>query len=151
MILLFRKTKIWESVIDWFPHEINHQIYSNTSSDTTHNVLARCIDEGFATYVNKLYWNKIAENKDYSVAMSLSYSEEELKAVDKDWDFVLSFFKENYLSVNKDMIDKFGAQNLKLKESLPGKIGYLIGYRIVESYVSLHGSDSWERHLLPFK
>lgn len=140
----FPENKNLKSVINWFPHELNHQILSNTSIDTSHNVLARCIDEGFATYVNKLYWNNIEGNKDYSLAMSLSYSEEELKAADEDWDFVLTFFKENYLSVDKSIINKFGAQNEKLKENLPGKIGYLIGYRIVENYVGLHGSDSWK-------
>lgn len=140
----FPENKDLQSVIDWFPHELNHQIYANLNKDSVHNVLARCVNEGFATYVNKLYWNNIEGNKEYSLAMSLSYSEEELKATEQDWDFVLSFFKENYLSVDKGLIDKFGAHNLKLKESLPGKIGYLVGYRIVESYVRLNGPDSWK-------
>lgn len=140
----FPENKDLESIIDWFPHELNHQIHNNLNKDTTHTVLGRCINEGFATYVNKLYWNNIEGNKEYSLAMSLSYSEGELKAAEQDWDYVLSIFKENYQSIDKDFIDKFGAQNLKLKESLPGKIGYLVGFRIVESYVSKHGSDSWK-------
>ena len=139
----FPENKDLNSVINWFPHELNHQIHSNTSKDTIHNVLARCINEGFAVYVNKLYWNNIEGNKDYSIAMSLSYSEQELEAVEKEWDFVLSFFEENYLSVDKDIIGKFGARNIKLKENLPEAIGYLIGYKIVESYVRLHGNDFW--------
>jgi predicted Zn-dependent protease DUF2268 len=140
----FPGNKDLKSVINWFPHELNHQIYSNLSKDSVHNVLARCIDEGFAVYVNKLYWNNIAGNKNYSVAMSLNCSQTELEAAEKDWDFILPFFKEHYLSVERDIIDQFGASNIKLKENLPGAIGYFIGYKIVENYVNLHGDDSWK-------
>ena len=140
----FPGNKDLKSVINWFPHELNHQIYSNLSKDSVHNVLARCIDEGFAVYVNKLYWNNIVGNKNYSVAMSLSYSELELEAAEKDWDFILSFFEENYLSEDREVIDQFGAINVKLKENLPGAIGYFIGYKMVERYVQIHGDDSWK-------
>lgn len=139
----FPENKDLSTVINWFPHELNHQIYSNTSKDSIHNVLARCIDEGFAVYVNKLYWNNIEKNKDYSLAMSLSYSNQELKAAEKEMSFILSLFKEQYLSEDRDIIDKFGARNVKLKDNLPGAIGYFIGYKIVESYVNLYGEESW--------
>ena len=131
------------SVINWFPHELNHQIYSNVNRDSSRNVLSRCIDEGFATYVNKLYWNNVKGKKNYSLAMSLSYTEEELTSTKEHWNFVLDYFRDHYLSEDQDEIDKFGGANRKLKEGLPGKIGYLIGYRIVEHYVEIHGSDSW--------
>ena len=133
-----------DAVINWFPHEINHQIHDNLCPDKTYNVLSRSINEGFATYVNKLYWNEIAKNEAYSVAMSLFYTEEELSAAEQDWDFIISYFKQHYLSTDKKMIDQFGSSNQKLKEGLPGKIGYLIGYRIIESYVSKHGDESWK-------
>ncbi len=139
----FPENKDLKTVINWFPHELNHQIYSNTSKDSIHNVLARCIDEGFAVYVNKLYWNNIEQNKEYSLAMSLSYTDQELEAAEKEMNFILPLFKEQYLSEERDIIDKFGARNVKLKENLPGAIGYFIGYKIVKSYVNLNGEESW--------
>jgi len=140
----FPENKDLKSVIDWFPHELNHQIYANLSNDSVHNVLARCIDEGFAVYVNKLYWNNIAGIDNYTVANSLNCSEQQLVAAEQDWEFILSFFKEHYLSEDRAIIDKFGLSNVKLKEHLPGAIGYFIGYKMVEQYVKLNGNDSWK-------
>jgi len=42
------------------------------------------------------------------------------------------------------MISKFGSRNAKIKENLPGAIGYFIGFKIVEEYVLKHGSESWK-------
>jgi len=132
------------SVINWFPHELNHLIYSNLNNDTARHALEVCINEGLAVYVNKLYWNTIGGKKDYSVAMSLSYSEQELAIAEQEWNFILSYFKENYLAVDQNVKNNFGSRSSKLKENLPGAIGYLIGYKIVESYVKINGPDSWK-------
>ena len=134
-----------KSITKWFPHELNHQIHSNTKKkDSINSVLARCISEGFATYVHKLYFNIIEKDKNYSTAMSLAYSEEELKEAEKEWEFIFSYFKNNYSSTDQNMISKFGSRNAKIKENLPGAIGYFIGFKIVEAYVSKHGSESWK-------
>lgn len=140
----FPGNKDLPSVINWFPHELNHQIYSNLNKDTATHALQVCIDEGFAVYVNRLYWNTIGGKEDYSIAMSLNYSEEELKAAMQEWDFILSYFKENHLSVDQNIKDRFGSRSMKLKKNLPGAIGYLIGYKIVENYVRIHGPESWK-------
>ncbi len=78
------------------------------------------------------------------MAKSLSWKEEELKAAEQEWDFILSFFKEHYLSEDRDIIDQFGAINVQIKENLPGAIGYFIGYKMVEHYINLLGNDSWK-------
>jgi hypothetical protein len=140
----FPDNKDLASVINWFPHELNHQIYGNLNKDTARHALEVCINEGFAVYVNKLYWNRIGRKKDYSVPMSLGYSEEELAAAEQEWNFILAYFKENYLSEDQNVKLSFGSRSVKLKENLPGAIGYLIGYKIVESYVEIYGQDSWK-------
>ncbi|MBT3755044.1 MAG: hypothetical protein HOD64_07855 [Candidatus Cloacimonetes bacterium] len=132
------------SVINWFPHELNHQIFGNLNKDTANHALEVCINEGFAVYVNKLYWNTIGGKKDYSIAMSLEYSEEELVAAEQEWNFILSYFKENYLADDQNIKNSFESRRSKLKEDLPGAIGYLIGYKIVEDYVRIYGPDSWK-------
>ncbi|MFZ9031973.1 MAG: DUF2268 domain-containing putative Zn-dependent protease [Robiginitalea sp.] len=140
----FPENKDLSSVINWFPHELNHQIYANQNKDTAHDALELCIDEGFAVYVNKLYWNTIGGKEDYSVAMSLDYSEEELAYAEQELNFILTYFKENYLSTDVNIKNNFGSRSAKLKENLPGAIGYLIGFKIVEHYVKIYGQDSWK-------
>lgn len=132
------------SVINWFPHELNHQIFDHTNKDTATNVLELCINEGLAVYVNKLYWNRFGGKEDYSLAQSLSYTEKEMEAVGENWDYILDYFKNNYLSTDQKVKDSFGSRSVKLKPELPGAIGYIIGYRIVESYVEINGSGSWK-------
>jgi len=133
-----------QSVINWFPHELNHQIFDHTNKDTATHVLELCINEGLAVYVNKLYWNRLGGKEDYSLAQSLSYTEKEMEAVGENWDYILDYFKNNYLSTDQKVKDSFGSRSVKLKPELPGAIGYIIGYRIVESYVEINGSGSWK-------
>lgn len=133
-----------EAVINWFPHELNHQIHDNQSKDKTHNVLSRCISEGFAVYVNKLYWNTYGNNPNYTLAMSLSWTEEELVIAENEWDFILHTFEKVYLSEDKEAIGLFGARNKKIKTNLPSAIGYYIGYKIIENYCSIYGKDAWK-------
>lgn len=140
----FPENKDLASVIDWFPHELNHQIYGNLNQDSINNALEVCINEGFAVYVNKLYWNNIGGKPDYTIAMSLSYTEEELLAAEEEWDFILNYFKTNYLSEDQSVRNMFGSRNARLKEDLPGAIGYLIGHRIIERYVNNNSPDSWK-------
>ena len=132
------------SVINWFPHELNHQFFDRTNTDTASHVLELCINEGLAVYVNKLYWNRLGGKEDYSVAQSLSYTEEEMEAVSNNWDYILDYFRNNYLSTDQNVKNSFGSRSIKLKPELPGAIGYVIGYRIVDNYVKINGKDSWK-------
>jgi len=133
-----------QSVINWFPHELNHQIFDHTNKDTATHVLELCINEGLAVYVNKLYWNSSGGKEDYSVAQSLSYTEDEMVAVSENWDYILDYFKNNYLSTDQKVKDSFGSRSVRLKPELPGAIGYVVGYRVVDAYVKINGKDSWK-------
>ncbi len=145
------ENKDFESVINWFPHELNHLIYESSVGNQERSVLSHCLNEGFAVYVNELYWRNKGDQPDYSTAMSLAYSDDELTQAVKEWDYISAYFLERYKSKDKEVIDQFGTRNHRIKKELPGAIGYFIGYKIVDSYVQLHGTDSWKDiyHLSP--
>lgn len=140
----FPENKALPSIINWFPHELNHQIYGNLNKDTSINVLELCINEGLAVYVNKLYWNTYGGDRSYTKAMSLGYSEQELENAQQEWDDILSYFEENYSSSDSHIKNSFGSRSKVLKDKLPGAIGYYIGYQIIENYVARYGPDSWK-------
>ncbi|MEM9051387.1 MAG: DUF2268 domain-containing putative Zn-dependent protease [Bacteroidota bacterium] len=141
-----------EDIVEWFPHELNHQIHDRLKPDDSYSVLSRTINEGFATYVNWVYWNSFKGNSDYTAARSLAYSEAEYTKALQEWELIYSVFLGDIMSEDKAIINKYGAVNQKLSPELPGKIGYFIGFRIVEEYVKRNGKDSWkDLYFLPYQ
>ena len=128
-----------QNIVMSFPHEITHQIYGNVTKYKDNTALGSIIGEGFAVFMNKLYW----KNK-YSLAANLGFSEAQLVECEKEEKEIRLFFEKNKLSTDKETIDKFRRRNYHLKENLPGAIGYYIGYRIIEKYVKRHGRNSWK-------
>jgi hypothetical protein len=128
-----------EDIIEAFPHEINHQIYTNRLPNTEYNVISRIIDEGFACYVSKLF-----RKGKTTMAQELNYTEEAYQNCLKYEDKIIKLIRNNYTSTNKDDIDRFVSRGHQFSEKLPTAIGYFIGYRIVEEYVKKHGKDSWK-------
>ena len=128
-----------ENIMMMFPHEITHQIYSNVSNHGDTSAIGSIIGEGFAVYMNKLYW----ENK-YSLAANLGFSEAELEQCQRQDNVIRGFFEKNKFATHKEEIDKFRNRSYRLNENLPGAIGYYIGYRIIEAYVKRHGSTAWK-------
>jgi len=128
-----------ENIMMMFPHELTHQIYSNVNTHNDTTAMGSIIGEGFAVYMNQLYW------KDkYSLARNLGYSDSELAEVEQNKELVMDFFNTNKFGTGRATIDKFRNRSFHLRENMPGAIGYYIGYRIIESYVSKHGADSWK-------
>ena len=128
-----------ENIMMMFPHELTHQIYSNVNTHNDTTAMGSIIGEGFAVYMNQLYW------KDkYSLARNLGYSDAELAEVEQNKELVMDFFNTNKFGTGRATIDKFRNRSFHLRENMPGAIGYYIGYRIIESYVSKHGADSWK-------
>ncbi|GAB3519731.1 hypothetical protein GCM10027442_41680 [Emticicia fontis] len=128
-----------ERIMKMFPHEINHQIHSNMNTTSENTVTARVISEGFAVYMNGVYW------KDkFSDAENLGYSEPQLEACKKQMDYIKSIFKKSYNSTDKATIDNFANRSYFFTKELPGALGYFIGLEIVKNYVALHGKDSWK-------
>lgn len=124
----------------FFPHEINHQIYSNTIEQEDNAVLSRILNEGFACYVSYLY-----HKGKTTIAEELAYTENEYQICRKKDDELIKLLKSNYQSNNKKLSDNFAERSYKFSQDYPGAIGYYIGFRIVEEFVKINGKDSWKK------
>jgi Predicted Zn-dependent protease (DUF2268) len=128
-----------ERVVSMFPHELTHQTMVNVNKNKDTTAISTIIGEGFAVWMSKKYW------KDkLTLAQCLGYTEAELSECDKDISIIKALFEKHKFSSDRDIIDAFRKNSIKVKENLPGKIGYYIGCRIIESYVRKNGKNSWK-------
>lgn len=128
-----------DNIVSIFPHELTHQIMSNVNKNIDTTALGPVIGEGFAVFMNQLYW------KDkYSPAQNLGYTEDELRQCEMEQETIKKYFNENKFSSDKNIIDSFRNRGAHITKNLPGAIGYYIGYQIVKSYVNKHGKQSWK-------
>ena len=128
-----------ERIMKMFPHELTHQIMTNVNKHKDESAISSIVGEGFAVWMNQKYWGK-----KYTLAENLGYTESELQACDKNIESLKKMFLANKYSTDKDIIDAFRNRSQKPSESLPGAIGYYLGYRIVEAYVQKNGANSWK-------
>jgi uncharacterized protein YjaZ len=128
-----------ENLMMMFPHELTHQIYSNVNTHNDTTALGSIIGEGFAVYMNQLYWKT-----SFTLAENLGYTETGLNNAMAQEKAIRKFFEEHKYSTSRETIDQFRSRSFHLKEDLPGAIGYYIGYRIVERYVQKFGKDAWK-------
>lgn len=128
-----------EQIMQILPHELTHQIMDNVNKHTDTTALGPILGEGFAVYVNELYW----QNK-YTTAHNLGYSEDELLACREYATIIQDYFKKHKFSTNPEVINTFRNRGIKIDDHLPGAIGYYIGYEIIKKYVSRHGPQSWK-------
>ncbi|HEY1115546.1 MAG TPA: DUF2268 domain-containing putative Zn-dependent protease [Chitinophagaceae bacterium] len=128
-----------DAIMMMFPHEITHQIYANVNTHHDTTALGSIIGEGFAVYMNQLYWKK-----SFTLAEHLGYPEAGLRAVEEQDAAIRQFFEDNKYSADKTTIDKFRNRSFHLQPGLPGAIGYYIGYKIIDAYVRKHGAESWK-------
>jgi hypothetical protein len=123
----------------YVPHEAAHVLYGGRPRDLEDGtLLALMLSEGFATYFSVLFHDGAV-----SPAEALGYSPQE-------WDWAVSHERtlweladSELMSRDVDLIRRFRAARKRLLPDAPGKIGYFLGYRILESYVRRHGTDSW--------
>jgi hypothetical protein len=124
----------------YLPHELNHLVFgpSHWRDPDAGTLLDRIIDEGFATYFSVLY-----RDGELTPAGALGYTEAE-------WRWALEHERELWglaepLLRSRDAatIQRFRAVRERVRRGAPGKIGYFLGYRIVEAYVARHGEGSW--------
>ena len=128
-----------ENIMMYFPHEITHQIYANVNTYNDTTAMGSIIGEGFAVYMNNLYW------KDkYTLAQNLGYTEAELKACKEEKELIKKYFESNKNSTDENTILTFRNRSDKLNNKLPGAIGYYIGYKIIDAYVNKFGKDAWK-------
>jgi len=121
------------------PHEINHQILTRTNP-VDHTLLYTILDEGFACYVNYLYWDKKTPP-----AKNISFT-------DHEWQWCLDNEKRIFTyaglfldSTNEDVIHKFQRAHQYIFDGAPDRIAYFIGFRICQAYVQKCGDDAWRQ------
>ena len=130
----------FDHIIEFYPHELNHQIYAHSQNNTENIALNKIIDEGFATYVSFIFHKKVN-----TVAKELGYSDDDFKFCKENENELLNLLKDNYDKSDKELSRKFSNRSYKFKEDYPGAIGYYIGFRIVEEFVKHNGEDSWKK------
>lgn len=138
--LAHESNKSIEDIKIFFPHEINHQIYSNTMEQKNNAVLYRILDEGFACYVSYLF-----HNGKTTIAEELDFTESEYKTCVENEKELIELLKKNYKSNNEKISDNFANRGYRFSEKYPGAVGYYIGFRIVEEFVKRNGEDSWKK------
>jgi hypothetical protein len=123
----------------YLPHEINHLMWAAARPDTGPGpLLERMLNEGFATYFAAIY-------DPLTPARSLGYKPEEyqwaLAHEAELWNAARSLLD----SEDKNVINDYMAASSHLEAGAPGKLGYFIGYRVVQAYVARHGRGSWKQ------
>jgi hypothetical protein len=122
----------------YLPHEINHLMWSAARPRAGPGPLAeRMVNEGFATYFATVYGN-------LTDARSLGYTPAEYRWAlgheAKLWTDARALLESD----DKDVINRYMAASSRPEPDAPGKVGYFLGYRIVEAYVARHGPGSWK-------
>lgn len=124
------------------PHEVNHLIFgpAHAADPDTGTVLLRALDEGFATWIADLYWGH-----GVSPADALGYTEDE-------WRWALEHERELWAAVRPHLAsrerataDRLFSAGTRPLDGGPPKVGYFVGYRVVQAYVDRHGPESWRR------
>lgn len=119
----------YENIIQWFPHEMTHSIMNTVNTHTDTTAMGTIINEGFATYVNELYWGKR-----YTPAQNLGYTEKEYRNCLKFQRSIKKYFDHNKFSTDPKIINTFRSRSIKIRKELPGAIGYYCGYQIIKKY-----------------
>jgi len=141
LVDLGNKTIEFDYLKFMLPHELNHQIYDKTNPFDLNagTVLYRCINEGFASYLNYIFWEK-----KYSPAKNLLYGEEKFQWCMANEEQIYGEAAKLFSSKSRADIDRLVARHQNLIKNGPGAIGYFIGFRICEEYTKKHGRDSWK-------
>lgn len=129
-----------DHIVRMLPHEINHQVYDfSVAADTSARGLYRCVNEGFAVYVNQKILGDSIPLQDY-----LMYTSGELAFCRENEKMIFEKLRPFLFTSNPDHALALASRSDKIfKNGGPGAIGYYIGYRIVEAYVEKHGPNSW--------
>jgi len=127
-----------EDFRDYLPHEVSHIIDGGSEGESAGTLLASIVGEGFASYVAAVFFRGAM-----SAAEALGYSEEEwawaIEHEEEIWDLA----KTLLMTRDPEEIRPFRAAGTRPIEGGPGKVGYFLGYRIVQAYVARFGDDSW--------
>ncbi|MEO0340079.1 MAG: DUF5700 domain-containing putative Zn-dependent protease, partial [Bacteroidota bacterium] len=117
--LAHNRNNSMEAITTVFPHELNHQIYSNTMRQDSKEVLHRIVNEGFACYVSYLF-----HKGERTVAEELFYSEAQYQFCLKNEEEILQLLAANHQSDDAQKARNFASRGYRFKEGYPGAIGY---------------------------
>lgn len=123
------------------PHEFNHQIlHAQKSSDSISSKgFGAFINEGLATYVNYIYWDK-----KYSPAVNLLFSEKQYEWCLTNESKIFEDAEKLYFSDDWQLVAKYLVAGKKVYEEGPSRLGYFVGFRICQKYVEKYGKNSWK-------
>lgn len=124
----------------YMPHEIGHLIFARAhgSDPDTATLLHRIIEEGFVSYFAVQY-----AAGSLSAAQSLGYTEEEWAWAKQHEEDLWALAVPQLRSREREVIEPFRSARERIMPGAPEKIGYFLGYRLVEEYVARHGAESW--------
>ena len=127
-----------EMVREGIPHELNHFVYEPTRQNDPDKdtPLRLTIDEGFACYYAYRYFDG---------KISKAQAVEQMTA--DEWNWYLLHEKEIFEICAQHFFYKGKddpLRNLGPELNAPKTLFYWLGFRIIESYVEKHGSDSWK-------
>ncbi|TRW27508.1 hypothetical protein FMM05_02380 [Flavobacterium zepuense] len=131
------------------PHELNHLAYEphRKKDPLTNTALAQTIDEGFACYFTRVFFDNTITPEEAVENMTKA-----------DWDWYMQHEKEIFTKCLPYFMDESGDNPLlrnekfKLFPDAPQSLNYWLGYRIIDFYVQKHGKDSWKDiYTMPIK
>ncbi|HEX2963770.1 MAG TPA: DUF2268 domain-containing putative Zn-dependent protease [Ignavibacteriales bacterium] len=128
----------YESLLFTLPHEINHQIYGRIRPDDE-TLLSRILSEGFACFVNYLYWDK-----NFSPAENIGFTDEEWQWSIDNENRIFDYTKVRLDSTDENMKSKFAWAHRYIFDGAPDRIAYFIGFRICQAYIKNNGAESWK-------
>ncbi len=124
---------------DYLPHEVNHLIWRAARGEAgAGTLLERMIDEGFATYFAQVY-----SRGRMSPSQTLGYTEAELQWALSHEARLWREAAPHLGSTDRAVLHRYTAAGARPEPAAPGKLGYFLGYRIVQAYVAKHGPNSW--------
>ncbi len=130
---------VTENIEVYVPHEAAHVLWSGRTQDPDDGtLLASIMGEGFATWFSVLYREGAV-----TPAQALSYSPDEWTAALEHEAELWRIASAELTTRDEERIRQYRAVSERVLPEAPGKIGYFIGYRIIEAYVARHGAESW--------
>lgn len=130
-----------EDVRRTLPHELNHLIFDKTRTpEEWGTLLHRMLDEGFASFVADQYWGP-----EFTGREALGYSVAEWTWAIEHESTLWAQARTELNSKDRKVLDTFSSAGTRIADGAPGKIGYFLGYRIVDDFVQRNGPESWRK------
>ena len=118
-------------------HEVAHVLRSRESEPEPWDVLAVIVNEGTADYFQDIYWRG-----ELSDAEVLGYSESEWHWAIAHESELWAIAIEQLADTSRAVIARYQSSGRRLHPDGPTHVGYFLGYRIAEAYITKHGRNA---------